>query len=73
MIAYSAPSKGEEAMKVAYDAGVKKTAAARDEGPPGFRPSDADKSFYGGICAVRQAIRLVCSVSPKLARGRPNA
>jgi catechol 2,3-dioxygenase-like lactoylglutathione lyase family enzyme len=42
MIAYHGPSP--EAVKAAYDAGAKNGGA--DEGPPGFRPPDANKGFY---------------------------
>lgn len=43
MIAYAAPSNA--AVKAAYDAGMKN--GGSDEGPPGFRPPDAEKGFYG--------------------------
>jgi len=43
MIAYAAPTP--EAVKAAYDAGMKN--GGSDEGPPGFRPPDAQKGFYG--------------------------
>jgi catechol 2,3-dioxygenase-like lactoylglutathione lyase family enzyme len=43
MIAYHGPSP--EAVKAAYAAGMKNGGA--DEGPPGFRPPDAKKGFYG--------------------------
>ena len=42
MIAYAAPSNA--AVKAAYDAGMKN--GGTDEGPPGFRPPDAEKGFY---------------------------
>ena len=43
MIAYAAPSP--EAVTAAYEAGMKN--GGSDEGPPGFRPPDAEKGFYG--------------------------
>jgi catechol 2,3-dioxygenase-like lactoylglutathione lyase family enzyme len=43
MIAYHGSSP--EAVKAAYDAGMKN--GGKDEGPPGFRPPDANKGFYG--------------------------
>ncbi len=42
MIAYGAESP--DAVKAAYDAGMKN--GGQDEGPPGFRPPDAQAGFY---------------------------
>ena len=42
MVAYAAPSNAS--VKAAYDAGMKN--GGSDEGPPGFRPPDAEKGFY---------------------------